>query len=93
MSSTAKKTGKITAKIKHTPAGKPPRIRPELLPGTAIYGRFADREYVMIPVEDFGEWYEDTVDGAVADYIERLEEPGIPEENMLAKVRRAKSVI
>lgn len=42
------------------------RIREELLPDSAKYITLDDREYVMIPVDEFGEWYEDIVDGAVS---------------------------
>ena len=62
----------ITASRKKAPK-KPLRIRPELLPDSAKYGTFDGREYVMIPVEDFGEWYEDVEDGAVVEYVVRTE--------------------
>ncbi len=48
-------------------AGNKKRIRPELLPETAKYLTLDDTEYVMIPVSDFGEWYEDAVDSAIAE--------------------------
>ncbi len=56
---------------------KPLRIRPELLPDSAKYGAFDGREYVMIPVEDFGDWYEDALDSAVIDHIDSLGETGV----------------
>lgn len=84
MTTVIKKTTKPSRKA--TAPKKPLRIRPELLPETATYGNFAGRDYVMIPIVDFGEWYEDTVDGAVADYIDSLNEPGIPDEEMRAKI-------
>lgn len=72
---------------------KPLRIRPELLPDSATYGTFADKEYVMIPVEDFGEWYEDIALGAIAeDRIENATEPPLslaPKSNEAGK-RKAK---
>ena len=43
------------------------RIRPELLPDSAKYATIDEREYIMIPVSDFGEWYNDVLDGAIAD--------------------------
>ncbi len=63
---------------------KPLRIRPELLPDSAKYGTFDGREYIMIPVEDFGHWYEDALDGAVIDHIDSLGETTIPSEKALA---------
>ncbi len=65
---------------------KPLRIRPELLPDSVKYGTFDGREYVMIPVEDFGDWYEDALDGAVVDHVESLGEEGIPAEKALAEL-------
>lgn len=60
---------------------KPLRIRPELLPDTATYGTFAGKEYIMIPVEDFGEWYEDATLGAIAqDRLENDDGPALPLE-------------
>jgi hypothetical protein len=68
-----------------------PRIRPELLPDTAVYGTFADREYIMIPVEDFGEWYEDATLGAIAqDRLENDSEEPIPFEAIAAKYDKRK---
>lgn len=83
---TPAKKPKTPIRSKPTGSTKPLRIRSELLPESATYGRFADREYVMIPVEDFADWYEDTVDAAVTDYIEELAEPGIPEEEMKTRL-------
>ncbi len=60
------------------------RIRPELLPDSVKYGTFDGREYVMIPVEDFGEWYEDALDGAVIDHIDSLGETAVPAEKVLS---------
>lgn len=68
------------------PARKPLRIRPELLPESAKYATFDDREYVMIPVADFGDWYEDALDGAVIEHIESLGEPTIPAEKVLSSL-------
>ncbi len=65
---------------------KPLRIRRELLPDSAKYGTFDGREYIMIPVEDFGDWYEDSLDSAVVDHVESLGEDGIPAEQVLANL-------
>ncbi len=66
---------------KKTPR-KPLRIRPELLPDSAKYATIDSEEYVMIPVRDFGEWYEDVVDGAVAQYAFDNPEPLVPSEQV-----------
>ncbi len=42
----------------------------------------------MIPVEDFGDWYEDIESGAVAQYARRNPEPLIPAEKVKAKLLR-----
>lgn len=95
MSTTIKKTKtpkvatrKSTASFKGTQNQKPSqRIRPDLLPDSAVYGTFAGREYVMIPVDDFGEWYEDITLGAVAqDRMDNDTEPPIPLEAILAEM-------
>lgn len=90
-SKTAKPAGRSIAKITHKPAAKakkalkkPLRIRSELLPESARYITIDDVEYVALPVVEFGDWYEDTLDGAVADYVESLGEPAIPAEKVLA---------
>lgn len=82
MTTTLKKN---TAKSSKPKPKKPLRIREELLPDSATYGTFAGREYVMIPVEDFGDWYEDLADNIAADCA--MEEPGesIPMEEVLAQ--------
>lgn len=69
---------------------KPLRIREELLPESAVYGTFAGKEYVMIPVEDFGDWYEDLSDNIAADCA--MEEPGIstPMEKVFMELDRRK---
>lgn len=91
---TKKKTGKKPSadkqkhihKTKKTTPKKNLRIRPELLPETATYGTFADKEYVMIPVEDFGEWFEDITLGSVADdRIVSATEPPISLDKYLTK--------
>lgn len=69
------------------PVRKPMRIRPELLPDSATYGTFDGREYVMIPVEDFGDWYEDVEDGAVVAYARDNPEPIVPAEEVKAGLR------
>lgn len=67
---------------------KPLRIRPELLPDSAKYATIDDEEYVMIPVRDFGEWYEDIEDGAIAQYAHDNPEPAISFEELEAEIRR-----
>ncbi len=66
---------------------KPLRIRPELLPKSAIYGTFAEQEYVMIPVEDFGDWYEEIVDNAAAKTVRDCDCPTVPFEEVAAELR------
>lgn len=89
----AAKTGRKAA-AKKSPnlpkAKKPLRIREELLPASAVYGTFAGREYVMIPVEDFGDWYEDTVDMAVAEDRGDDPGPGVPAEQVFAHLPHPK---
>ena len=71
---------------------KPLRIRPEFLPESAVYGAFAGREYVMIPVEDFGDWYEDIEANAIAEERRRFDDgPAVPVEDILAGIRSAKA--
>lgn len=93
MTTTIKKTGKSPVPKKKTGASKtsmpkkPLRVRPELLPDTATYGTFAGKEYLMIPVEDFGEWFEDITLGAIAqDRLENDTEPPIPFEDILTRL-------
>ncbi len=40
----------------------------------------------MIPVRDFGEWYEDVEDGAVVQYVRDNPEPTIPFEELEAEI-------
>ncbi len=67
---------------------KPLRIRPELLPDSAKYGTFDEREYVMIPVEDFGGWLEDIEDMLAVEEYRNDPDPGIPFEELLKEERR-----
>ncbi len=71
---------------------KPLRIRPEFLPESAIYGTFAEREYVMIPVEDFGDWYEDIEANVVAEERRQFDDgPVVPVEDILAEIQAKKA--
>lgn len=79
-----------TAATRKKAPRKPLRIRPELLPNSAKYGTFDGREYVMIPVEDFGEWYEDIEDGAVVEYARDNPEPLVPAEEVRAGLGRGR---
>ncbi len=78
----------MTTMTKKRSTKKPLRIREELLPESAVYGTFADREYIMIPVEDFGEWYEDIEDGAVVQYTQDNPTPLISAEQVKEKIAR-----
>lgn len=69
----------MTATTRKKAVGKK-RIRPELLPDTARYLTIDDQDYVMIPVADFGEWYEDTVDSAIAEDRRQDDASAIPLE-------------
>ena len=66
------------------------RIRPELLPDSAVYGTFAGREYVMIPVEDFGWWFEDLEDNAVAEYARDNSGPNVPLDDVETEIRHSR---
>ncbi len=71
---------------------KPLRIRPELLPDSAKYATIDGEEYIMIPVRDFGEWYEDVEDGAVVQHVRDNPEPTIPFEELEAEIRRERGM-
>lgn len=73
-----------TAEKKKT-SRKPLRIRQELLPDSAKYGTFDGREYVMIPVEDFGGWYEDMEDRLALEEARDNPSPGISLDELLQK--------
>lgn len=77
---------------KHTPGKlhKPLRIREELLPDSARYITIDDIEYVAMPVAHFGEWYEDTVDMAVADDRSRDPAPCVPMEQVFAHLSKSR---
>ena len=75
----------ITATLRKKKAVHSARIRPEFLPDSAVYGTFADREYVMIPVEDFGGWLEDIEDRLAVEDAGNDPSPGIPLEELLKK--------
>ena len=77
----------ITATPKKKAAGSPRRICQELLPDSAVYGAFAGREYVMIPVEDFGDWLEDIEDRLAVEEASNDPSPGISLEDLLKKSR------
>jgi hypothetical protein len=64
------------------------RIRKELLPKTARYAEMNGLEYVCIPVKDFGDWYEDSIDIAVIEAIKDDDEPGTTFEEYLAEMER-----
>ncbi len=66
------------------------RIRPELLPASARYATIDDNEYVMIPVKDFGGWYEDIEDNAVAEYVRDVPGSVIPFADVEAEIRRGR---
>lgn len=74
----------MTATMTKRTIRKPLRIRPELLPDSAKYATIDDEEYVMIPVRDFGEWYEDVEDGVLAQHALDNPEPLIPAEQVKA---------
>lgn len=62
---------------------KPLRIRPELLPDSAKYCTLDEREYVMIPVEDFGGWLEDIEDTLSLEEYRNDPDPGISLDELL----------
>ncbi len=68
---------------------KPLRIREELLPDSARYITIDDIEYVAVPVADFGEWYEDTVDLAVAEDRDLDPAPPVPAEQVFAHLPKS----
>lgn len=78
----------MTTATKKRTAKKPLRIRDELLPESAKYATIDDVEYVMIPVADFGEWYEDVEDGAVVQYARENPAPLISSDQVKAKIAR-----
>lgn len=67
---------------------KPLRIRPELLPDSAKYGTFDGREYIMVPVEDFGDWLEDIEDRLAVEEARENPEPAISLDELLKKASR-----
>ncbi len=71
---------------KEAPPRKPLRIRPELLPASAKYCTFDEREYIMLPVEDFGDWLEDIEDRLDWEDYKNNPEPGIPFEDVLKEI-------
>ncbi len=93
MSTTAAPEVAEVADEKESPPQKPLRIRPELLPASAKYGTFDGREYIMVPVENFGDWLEDIEDRLDWEDYKNNPEPGIPFEEVLKEIeeeRRAK---
>jgi hypothetical protein len=83
-----KETAMTTMTPRKRATRKPLRIRPELLPGSARYVTLDDDEYVMIPVRDFGDWYEDIEDNAVAEYAKDVPGSAIPLEDVEAEIQR-----
>lgn len=75
------KAAKRVSSTKKAPPRKSLRIREELLPQSAAYATLAGREYVMIPVDEFGDWYEDALDAAVGDYIQGLGDEPLSEDD------------
>jgi hypothetical protein len=73
---------------KRKTARKPLRIRPELLPDSAKYATFDDEEYVMIPVRDFGDWFEDIEDMLSIEDARNNPAPGISLEELVKKAHR-----
>lgn len=69
---------------------KPLRIREELLPASARYIIIDDVEYIAMPVAEFGDWYEDALDGAVLDDREQDSDPAVPFEQAMAEIRAAR---
>ncbi len=85
----AKKHAPARIETKERKPSRPParlRIREELLPGSARYITIDDIEYVAMPVADFGEWYEDTVDLAVAEDRDLDPDPCVPAEQVFARL-------
>lgn len=78
----------MTTATKKRTGKNPLRIREELLPESAKYATIDGVEYVMIPVTDFGEWYEDVEDGAVVQYARDNPAPLIPSDQVKAKAMR-----
>ncbi len=85
-----RKTGQGKPLVKKAPVGKtgvskfakPLRIREELLPDSARYLTLDNVEYVMIPVAEFGDWYEDAIDSALVHEYGYDDEPAIPWEDV-----------
>ncbi len=68
------------------------RIREELLPDSAVYATIAEKEYVMIPVEEFGDWYEDIEDRILVKERKRFDEgPAVPLAEIQERIRREKA--
>ncbi len=78
-----------TSTIHKKMSRKPLRIRPEFLPESAKYATIDDTEYVLIPVKDFAEWYEDIEDRAVGEYVRDDPTPAVPGEEMMRRVNDA----
>jgi hypothetical protein len=63
------------------------RIRADLLPESARYAEIDGKECVCIPVADFGDWYEDALDAAVANDRRDADDGGrIPIEEIFARL-------
>jgi hypothetical protein len=88
MAEAYEETDMTTAAPRRKASRKPLRIRQELLPDSAKYGTFDGREYLMIPVEDFGGWYEDIEDRLALEEARNDPSPGISLEELLEKANR-----
>ncbi len=82
----------MTAAAKKRSIRKPLRIREELPPESAKYAAIDRIEYVMIPVADFGNWYEDIEANIIAEERRQFDDgPAIPIEDILAEIRGKKA--
>jgi hypothetical protein len=81
-----RKENAMTATAPRKKANRTPlRIREEFLPDSAKYGTFDGREYVMIPVEDFGGWFEDIEDRLAVEEARDNPSPGISLDELVKK--------
>lgn len=81
-----------TMTIERKSAKKPLRIREEYLPGSARYTTVGEEEYVMIPVKDFADWYEDLEDRVLVEERRRFDDaPVVPLEEIKAGIAREKA--
>ncbi len=66
------------------------RIKEEYLPDSAIYGTIDGKEYIMLPVEDFGGWLEDIEDRLAVEEAREDPTSGISLEELLEKANRTR---